>query len=458
MVMETIKNLKSGLIFPGVVLYVLFFLSYNIQSQDVRQTEARLMKQADENIEKYRKGDAVIQFKTSDGKPIRDAKVEIHQKTHDFLFGCIIFDLIHGENNYREELFKERFKELFNLAVFPFYWPGYESRQGFTRWEDMLKVIDWCRANGITTKGHPLVWATQSGIPQWLSEYTEKESEELLKTRVLNITAGFRDKIELFDVVNEPIHVRTWKHKIMNFSDLNDWDVTDSIPQIADYVEQALKWAHQGNPKATLLINEYRTLADKDSRKRYDELLAELKKRNAPLGGMGIQAHEPRQEWFSPEEVWKTFDLYSRFGYPIHITEFHPQSSGVPITGGWRTGAWTKEAQTEFTEQFVKLCFGHPAVASINWWGFSDRNIWLPGGGLVDEEYNPKPVYTMLDNLINKTWKTNTKVKTDGQGIAAFRGFFGEYEISMTPPDGKTHFYRVHVCSNEENRWVFTAD
>ncbi len=456
--MELVKRSKSGVFLQGITLLSLLLISAGIQSQDVKQTEAKMMKQADENIEKYRKGDVTIQFKTSDGTVVKNAKVEIHQKSHDFMFGCIIFDLIGDENTYKSDLFKERFKQIFNMAVFPFYWPGYESTQGLTRWNDMLKVIDWCEANGITTKGHPLVWATKSGIPDWLAEYTEKESEELLKTRVLNITAGFRDKIELFDVVNEPIHVRTWKNKILNFSDEHDWDVTDSIPRIADYVEQALQWAHQGNPKATLLINEYKTLADKDSRKRYDDLLAELKKRNAPLAGLGIQAHEPRQEWFSPVEVWKTFDLYSRFGYPIHITEYHPQSSGVPITGGWRTGAWTPEAQAESTEQFVKLCFGHPAVASINWWGFSDRNIWLPGGGLVDAEYQPKPVYVMLDRLINQTWKTNTTVQTDSQGAARFRGFFGEYEISLSTPDGKTHFYKVHVSKNEENRWNYTID
>jgi GH35 family endo-1,4-beta-xylanase len=436
----------------------LLFFSERIHSQDVKQTETRLMKQAEENIEKYRKGEVTIQFITRDGKAIKNAKVEIHQKTHDFMFGCIIFDLIRNENTYREDLFKEKFKQIFNLAVFPFYWPGYESRQGFTRWEDMLKTIDWCKANGITTKGHPLMWATKSGTPDWLTEYTVGETEELMKTRVLNITSGFRDKIELWDVVNEPINVKTWKHKMQNFYDENDWGVTDTIPLIADYVEQALKWAHQGNPKATLLINEYRTLADNDARKRYDDLLSELKKRNAPLSGMGIQAHEPRQEWFSPGEVWKTFDLYSRFGYPIHITEFHPQSSGVPITGSWRTGAWTPEAQAEFTEQFVKLCFGHPAVASINWWGFSDRNIWLPGGGLVDGEYQPKPVYNMLDKLINQTWKTITTIQTDNQGTVAFRGFFGEYEINLSTPDGKTHFYKVHVSKNEENRWAFTIE
>ena len=444
-------------------LFVFMFLVLMLSpleglSQDVKQTEEKLMKQAEENIEKFRKGDVSIQFRSRDGKVISNAKVNVSQKSHDFLFGCIIFDLIRGENTYKPDLFKERFKKIFNLAVFPFYWPSYEQRQGFTQWEDMLPVIDWCKANGITTKGHPLVWATQSGTPQWLAEYKIAETEELLKTRVINITSGFRDKIGLWDVVNEPVNVKTWKHKIRNFNDNNDWSVTDTISLIADYVENALQWAHKGNPDATLMINEYRTLADQGVRKRYDDLLTELKKRNAPLSGMGIQAHEPRQEWFSPVEVWKTFDLYQRFGYPIHITEFHPQSSGVPITGGWRTGAWTPEAQTEFTGQFVKLCFGHPAVVSINWWGFSDRNIWLPGGGLVDEEYNPKPVYIMLDELINKTWKTNATVQTDGQGKISFRGFFGEYDITLITPDGKRRVFPVHVSRNEENKWVFTID
>jgi endo-1,4-beta-xylanase len=455
---EYFPNLKHRYMIVSLIISFFLSTSLNGLSQDIRKTEEKLMKQAEENIEKFRKGDVSIQFKSRDGKAISNAKVSISQKSHDFLFGCIIFDLIGDENTYRPELFKERYKKIFNLAVFPFYWPSYEQHQGFTRWQDMLPVIEWCKANGITTKGHPLVWATESGTPQWLTRYTTDETEELLKSRVINLTSGFSDKIELWDVVNEPVNVKTWKHKIQNFNDTNDWGVTDTISLIADYVEKALQWAHKGNPDATLMINEYRTLADIGVRKRYDDLISELKKRNAPLSGIGIQAHEPRQEWFSPLEVWKTFDQYQRFGYPIHITEFHPQSSGVPITGNWRTGSWTPEAQAEFTEQFVKLCFGHPAVVSINWWGFSDRNIWLPGGGLVDEEYNPKPVYKMLDKLINETWKTNVTLQTDNQGIVSFRGFYGEYEISIVTAEGKKLNYTVHINKNEENKWSFILD
>ena len=151
--MKTNHNSRFKVSLTAFILSAICVFPLRVLAQDVQQTEARMMKQADDNIEKYRKGDVNILFKTRDGKPVLNAKVQIRQKTHDFLFGCIIFDLIRNENTYREELFKERFKNIFNLAVFPFYWPGYESTQGFPRWEDMLPVIEWCKVNGITTKG-----------------------------------------------------------------------------------------------------------------------------------------------------------------------------------------------------------------------------------------------------------------------------------------------------------------
>jgi GH35 family endo-1,4-beta-xylanase len=454
--MKIIMHTTYGKYLAGLLLSALVLFPPVTFAQQVGAIEKELMSRAEENIEKFRKGDVQIRFMDEvTGNSIQNARVEIRQETHDFLFGCIVFDLIRNENPYREDLFKERFRRIFNLAVFPFYWPGYEPVQGMPRWESMLPAIEWCQANGITTKGHPLVWACSSGTPQWLRNYSTSETEELLRARVLNIVSAFEDKIALWDVVNEPVNVKTWRNKVNNMDDPNDWGVEDPIEKIADYVENAILWAHQANPDATLVINEYRTIADLNVRQRYYDLLMELKERKAPFSDIGIQAHEPRQEWFNPEETWKTFDLYSDLGYTLHITEFHPQSSGVDITGGWRTGKWTLETQQEFTEQFVRLCFGHPAVASINWWGFSDRNIWLPGGGLVDEEYRPKPVYEMLDKLINETWRTNLEMESGKDGRIGFRGFYGKYKITLILPDGTRQVYPVHVRQDEANEWIF---
>lgn len=445
------NNFIRQIVHALMSLTIFVSISLNGQAPDVREVEDRILKQAAGNVEKYRKGDAVIHFRGSDGKGISNASVEIVQKSHDFLFGSVIFDLTGGSPAYREDVFKARFSKIFNLAVFPYYWSSYESQQGMTNWQRMIPVIEWCRSQGITTKGHPLVWANRSGFPLWLNNYTVAEKEDLLKIRVKNTVAGFKGKIDIWDVVNEPIHVPTWDNAMVKAR-------RPSIPEIANYVEKALHWSHSEDPSATLIVNEYFTLASERDRSRFDSLLKELDKRKAPFSDIGLQAHEPREEWFRPEYVWNTFDLYSKYGHHIHITEYTPQSSGKEITGGWRKGTWTLDAQRDFAEQFLRLCFGHPAVVSFNWWGLSDRQIWLPGGGLIDEEYRPKPIYNTVDSLINVEWKTKASVVSDKNGSVSFRGFYGKYEATLTTPDGKKHIYPLHLRKDEENEWGFIVN
>jgi len=102
------QRIQKQTAISGAILFILAFVfSLQAQPQRVKEVEDRLMKQADENIEKYRKGDVSVRFITNDGKPLQGAAVEVVQKTHDFLFGCIIFDLIRDENPYRQELFKQ---------------------------------------------------------------------------------------------------------------------------------------------------------------------------------------------------------------------------------------------------------------------------------------------------------------------------------------------------------------
>ena len=180
-----------------------------------------------------------------------------------------------------------------------------------------------------------------------------------------------------------------------------------------------------------------------------------MTRRRTPLSGLGIQAHEPREEWFAPKEVWTTLDKYAELGYPLHITEYIPQSGGKPITGGWREGKWTEEAQAAYAEQFFKLCFGHPAVASINWWGFTDRRIWLPAGGLLDQEYEPKPVYNRLHDLIRRRWTTHVDTHTDPNGRVEFRGFLGSYHVTVETDDGQVHDYEGVLQRRQVNQWTF---
>ncbi|KKK67518.1 hypothetical protein LCGC14_2953260, partial [marine sediment metagenome] len=72
--------------------------------------------------------------------------------------------------------------------------------------ETIKNTIEWCKENGITTKGHPLVWTHSAGVPRWLSKFPVSLTEELLKARVIDIVSGFEGKIDIWDIVNEPIN------------------------------------------------------------------------------------------------------------------------------------------------------------------------------------------------------------------------------------------------------------
>jgi endo-1,4-beta-xylanase len=424
--------------------------------------EDAFLAKARHNIEQYRKGGAIISFIDGNGKPVEKLCVEIDQLTQDFLFGNLTWDMVRPEEDqYKIEEQKEKFRSLFNLAVFPFYWGSYERKAGHPEWQRFRKSLDWAIENGITCKGHPLGWTSPSGTPRWLLELPEETASKLYKARIFNNIIGYSGEIDMWDVVNEPVNTVPWEVALADKENTNSlrYDISEyGTDQFAPWVEQSFKWAYEANPAGNYILNEYFTLAVPEIRDRFYKLIRELLRRNTPVKGIGIQAHEPRQHWFSPVELYNTLDLYSEFGLPIHITEFIPQSSGKEITG-WRSGIWTEDTQAEFAEQFYTLAFGHPSVASITWWGVSDRNIWLEGGGLLDEDYNPKPVYNRLFKLIKEEWMTRgLTLETDINGKIEFRGFFGSYQVEVTGPDNSKKIFRIHLKENGSNWWQFTLE
>lgn len=437
-------------------------------SEDDRSKAGEYMCQAEANIDRCRKGDAQLFVKTAAGEPVPGLEVDVIQKTQDFLFGNLVFDLV-GENPpYKPDTFKERFLELFNFAIFPFYWSSYERKPGITAGYRFLPVLEWCRANGVTPKGHPLVWPYTAGVPEWLYEMPADAVESLTKARVLNLVKGFEDDIRIWDVTNEAVNHISWEEAAQpafrpKYHDTSLWrgiQVAGSfkreipIPEAADWVEDSLRWAYAANPKATLIVNDYNQEIDPNIRQRFYDLIQELQARQAPISGIGLQVH-PVNYWIWPAEIWDTLEMYASLNLPIHITELHQPSWEMEIEGGWRTGNWTPAAQAEFVEQLYRQFYGHPSVVSINYWGLSDRAIWIQGAGLVDAEYRPKPAFNVLKKLIKQEWLTQPfNAVTDAAGGVNFRGFYGQYEVSLRQA-GRQHLcHRFHLSKHAENTWA----
>lgn len=446
------------------LLSVLFISKGVAQTDDKRKIETQLLAQARENIEKIRKGNAAIVFTDSKGKPVKNVKVEVNQQTHDFLFGNLSEEIFNPKLTEDEvKKFQERFTALFNFTELTVKWTPFEKEQGKPEWQKLQQKLDWCKKNGVTPKGHTLGWTNMSGTPPWLLKLPLNRATELYKARINNIVGGFKDQMKIWDVVNEPVTTIPWekalKDSVFGESKIDDgtrYDVDGvTLEQTVPWVENSYKWAYEADSKGDFIINEFYVIAKPEIREKYYQLIKELQKRKTPVTGIGIQAHEPREMWFSPVEIVASFDKYKDLGLPLHITEFIPQSSGKEITGGWREGLWTEDAQAEFAEQFYTLAFGHPLMASIHWWGLTDKMIWLKGGGLLDEKLNPKPVYTRLSKLITQDWMTKKlALSTDKKGEVNFRGFYGKYQVVVTKPDGSKQTLDFHLKEKGANKLV----
>lgn len=425
--------------------------------------EEEYIKRAHKNIELYRKGDGKLVILDKEGNPLKNINIIVNQTSQDFLFGNLSEEVIDLSPEDAAK-FGKRFTALFNFTELTVKWANYEWNQGKPQWEKLQKKLDWCKENGITAKGHTLGWTHEAGTPPWVLKLPIDNATELYKARIQNLVGGFKGQIKMWDVVNEPVNTIPWEKALLDTAygegliDAGARYAVEGIPveETLPWVSNSYNWAFQANAEGDFHLNEFFLIAKPEVREKFYQLVKELQKRDVPVTGIGIQAHEPRDMWFSPEEVIATFEKMDELGLPLHITEFIPQSSGKQITGGWRKGNWTLEAQAEFAEQFYTLAFGYPSMESIHWWGLSDKNIWLKGGGLLDENYDPKPVYNRLLNLIKDDWMTKKlHLKTNSKGEVSFRGFYGNYEIKIQDDSGKIYKKHFHLKKEENNLYNF---
>ena len=389
----------------------------------------------DKDIERNRKGDFSVAI---DSDKLEGKKVSYKLKQIDFDFGCNIFMLGQYDDKVQEETYLAQWKNLFNTAVVPLYWEGTEPEQDMLRYDSNSKndvyrrppvdsVVNYCLENGLKLKGHPLFW--HEFIPKWLPENWD-ELFPLIEKRFKEISERYKDKIEVFDCLNEPSRLWDLYYETKN----NDWKCV--FPP-DDYIEQIFALGKKYFGDNELILNEATGAAICEVRGKfgaYYQLLERVLKEGLKIDRIGIQCHTDDSDLYKnlydSERFYGLLDLYAKFGKPLVLSEI-----GLSCED--------EEIQAKATERIYKICFSHEAMSGVFWWNLDDNSILtqkdrnavgenLPHGGLVRNGV-PKAAYKVLDRLINKEWTTlgETYIK---DGKIEFRGFYGEYEIEI---DGK---------------------
>lgn len=401
-------------------------------------------------IETNRKRFATLKFKDSSGNPIPGIAVGVRQKTHEFKYGANLFMLDELESEKRNALYKQAFKDAFNLATLPFYWRDLEPEEGKLRFtKDSPKIyrrpspdlcLEFCAEHGITPKAHCLMYDQFS--PHWLPNEVGIIKAKLLR-RFTELAERYADRIHCWEVTNETL----CSGRTVFFDE-------------PDIVEWSFKHADRLFPLNELLINEagnHIWSVFKENRSNYYLQIERALKNGARIDAIGMQYHlfyRAEEEHkvidfhYNPVHVFKLLDRYADFKLPIQITEIT-----IPC---YSADAVDEEIQAEIIKNVYSMFFSHDAMEGLMYWNLIDGYAYAaePGdmtagenyyyGGLLRFDGSKKPAYKVIKKMFNEEWRTNVDVFGNDDGITRFHGFYGEYELNIRSK-GKSVVHNINL-------------
>ena len=170
------------------------------------------------------------------------------------------------------------------------------------------------------------------------------------------------------------------------------------------YIEQAFRWAHEGDPKALLFYHE----AEGDTLNRKSEaiyaMVRDFKNRGVPIDGVGLQLDLPRLA-YDTGAIAANLERLTKLGLQVHITEL---DVALPVDPQGAPRPEDLQRQADAYPRVVRACLQNPGCTAIQTWGFTDKYSWIgshsygtQGAGLLfDRAYKPKPAYdAMLKEL-----------------------------------------------------------
>jgi endo-1,4-beta-xylanase len=280
--------------------------------------------------------------------------------------------------------------------------------------------VDFAERHQLRIVGHCLVWAKDDRTPPWFYRDGEKPAgrELLLQRMCRHIEAEvgrYRGRIAEWDVVNEALDDGT------NYLRPSGWEKACG----EDFIAAAFEAAHQADPKALLIYNDYNN-ESVAKRPKLIRLVRSLRAKNVPLHAIGLQGHyELDRVPFADLEA--TLVAVRELGVKVVVSELDidviPRSKWWAEDGKYRDelsklNPYTNGCPPEILQrqaaqygQLFRLFRKHAnVIARISFWDLHDGQSWLNSFPwqrvnhplLFDREGRPKPAHDAVVEALSR--------------------------------------------------------
>lgn len=256
------------------------------------------------------------------------------------------------------------------------------------KFDAVKKELDYARDNGLTVRGHTLLWHNQT--PEWLfyknynigDELADRETmllrmENYIKNVMEWTEENYPGLVRAWDVVNEAADDGGGMRKSLWYQTVGE-----------DYIEQAFKFARKYAPEDTkLFYNDYNSYQTRKQNDIITFLRPVVEAGN--IDGMGMQSHINVDISIS-QYMAALQKYYDELGLEINVTELDV-CRGDGDDWQQEQGEYYKE----FMSEILKLRKNGVPITSVTLWGISDTDSWLSSTYplIFNDDLSRKPAF-----------------------------------------------------------------
>jgi endo-1,4-beta-xylanase len=266
------------------------------------------------------------------------------------------------------------------------------SRGQFT-FQKLDELVAFAEQNDMVLRGHTLLWH-QCEL-RWMENndsYTREQASAEMRDHIYTVVGRYRGRIAMWDVVNEAFDGAARRDTV--------WQrlIGD------DYIELAFQFAHDADPDALLFYNDYGAEQLNAKSDAIYEMAADFVARGIPIDGIGLQSHFT-VGGIAFRSISNNIQRIGELGLQVHMTEADIRFDGEPSEA-------ILERQANDYRDLMAVCLDHENCTAFIVWGVTDRLTWLRNSNLgffnnpdvepllFDDEYQPKPAYYALRDLL----------------------------------------------------------
>lgn len=256
---------------------------------------------------------------------------------------------------------------------------------------NMDTIVAYAQAHSMHLQAHHLLWGEDKWLPNWLKNgnYTQSQIMDIIHSHIATTVGRYSSKIQEWTVVNEAFT------RGLHVNGLHDWwaDNTGS----RDYIDQAFTWAHQADPSAKLILNDFDNEHFNPVSDAMYSYIKGAKERGIPINGIGMQMHIDGTHPPDAQEVVQNMKRFGALGVSVYVTEFDVNMSAVAASDPVRD-----QIEGQIYYNMVRACVESKVCHSFSELGVTDAETWYNYMGpstqnarplMFDANYKPKPAY-----------------------------------------------------------------